>query len=80
MKTEEKPTRQYDTKLYLRKLRKAQKELNRLEKAVSTCPTNDLDRTLRLYRAAILKVEQLEDRISPPLTGKYDFEPLQIMQ
>ena len=79
MKTEEKPTQQYDMKLYLRKLRKANKELNRLEKVVSTCSTDDLDEALRLYRAAELKVKQLEDRIDLPLNGKYDIEPLKIM-
>jgi hypothetical protein len=80
MKTEEKLTKQYDTRTYMRALRKANKELNKLQRIVSTCYTDDLDKNLRLYRAAELKVKQLEDRINPPLNGKYDIEPLQIMQ
>lgn len=80
MKTEEKPTKQYDTRTYMRALRKANKELNKLQRIVSTCSIDDLDKNLRLYRAAELKVKQLEDRIDPPLSGKYDIEPLQIMQ
>lgn len=77
MKNEEKPTKQYDMKLYLRKLKKANKELNRLKKVVDTCSTDELDEALRLYRAAELKVKQLEDRLNPP-TNKFDMTVMSV--
>lgn len=63
MKTKEKL---YDKELYLRKLRKATRELSKLEKLMGVCSTDELEATLRQYRAARLKVEQLEDRLKPP--------------
>lgn len=71
MKKEEKETKQFDTKLYDQKLRKANRQLKQAEKQLMSCKTSEMEEFLREYRRARLKVEQLHDRLAPPVQ-KFD--------
>lgn len=77
MKTKEKLAKPYDKNFYQRKLKKATRELNRLEKLVCACSSNEQENALRQYRAAKLKVMQLQERLAPPkATYEMDIIPL----
>lgn len=72
MEKRDKPITQYDVKHYERKLRKAKKNLSKIEKALINCPASEIDANLSLYREAYLKVKQLKNRVEAP-SAKFDF-------